>query len=333
MGKIKNSPAKPTKSRAGSRLNSWFAWREKSKFVLCVLLLFSALCLCMRGSAIAQDKIAAIVNQDVITQKDLSDFLNFMRVQLTGQYNQEGLEKKIDSIKPDLLNKLIEDRLISQDAKKNNLKIDENRVKARIDEIRVRFASENEFQQALKQQGLVQADLEQKTREQMLMFEAVDEKIKKKILITPSEVTDFYELHARDLKIPEEREFQVIATEEQNLADQILSDSKQEADFSSVAQKYSLEAKKMTAAKNGELKKEFEDAVFALNKDEVSQPVKIDEKFYIFKLDAILPPKQLTLADAQERIYTLLFESKMQEALTKWLDELKKKSYIKIMQD
>jgi len=29
----------------------------------------------------AQDKIIAIVNKDIITQKDLNDFINFMRVQ------------------------------------------------------------------------------------------------------------------------------------------------------------------------------------------------------------------------------------------------------------
>ena len=31
----------------------------------------------------AQDKIIAIVNNEVVTQKDLDDFLNFMRMQLS----------------------------------------------------------------------------------------------------------------------------------------------------------------------------------------------------------------------------------------------------------
>ncbi len=62
----------------------------------------------------AQDKIAAIVNNDIITQKDLDDFLNFMRIQLSQDYSGKELENKIQAMKPDLLDRLIEDRLILQ---------------------------------------------------------------------------------------------------------------------------------------------------------------------------------------------------------------------------
>ncbi len=84
----------------------------------------------------AQDKIVAIVNKDIITQKDLNDFINFMRVQLSTQYQGKQLESKIQSMKLDLLDKLIEDRLILQKAKKDNMGIDPDRIKAKINEIK-----------------------------------------------------------------------------------------------------------------------------------------------------------------------------------------------------
>jgi hypothetical protein len=50
-------------------------------------------------------------------------------------------------------------------------------------------------------------------------------------------------------------------------------------------------------------------------------------------LDKIIPTRQLTLSEAQDRINGFLYGNKMQAALVKWLDELKKQSYIKILQD
>jgi parvulin-like peptidyl-prolyl isomerase len=89
----------------------------------------------------------------------------------------------------------------------------------------------------------------------------------------------------------------------------------------------------MSASYKGELRKDIEDVIFKLGIGEVSQPVKIENKYYIFKLENIAPPKQRILSEAQEIIHDHLFERKTEEELTKWLDELKKKSYIKILQN
>ena len=51
----------------------------------------------------AQDKIIAVVNNDVITHKDLDDFADFLRMQLSREYKGSALEIKIESIKKDLL--------------------------------------------------------------------------------------------------------------------------------------------------------------------------------------------------------------------------------------
>jgi hypothetical protein len=47
----------------------------------------------------AQGKIVAIVNNDVITEKDLNDFVNFMRIQLSEEFKGKELESKLQSMK------------------------------------------------------------------------------------------------------------------------------------------------------------------------------------------------------------------------------------------
>ena len=298
-----------------------------------VIIWNSALGFCNFSTAFAQDKIVAVVNDEIITQKDLNDFVNFMRMQLSVELTGEQLEQKIQSMKADLLNKLIEDRLILQEAKKNKVSIDENRVKAKIDEIKGRYGREAEFQAALVQQGLTQADLELRLREQLLMYSIIEAKIKSKIIIRPSEVTEFYQENIEEFKTPEEREFQSLTTNDGDLAQKIYDDLKKGGDFSETAKKYSLEAKSFNAKQGGELRAELEGAIFLLNPGEISEPLKIEDSFYIFKLIKIIPFRQKSLIETQDKIQEFVFNKKMQEDLLLWLTELKKNAYIKISTD
>ena len=83
--------------------------------------------------------------------------------------------------------------------------------------------------------------------------------------------------------------------------------------------------------KNGQFKKDVEDALLKLKVNEVSEPLDIENRYYIFRLNNIIPPRKLSLSEAQENIHSYLFNKKMQEGLLKWLDELRKQSYIKII--
>jgi len=296
------------------------------KNILVVLFLFSGICF-------AQDKIVAVVNNEIITQKDLNDFVNFMRMQLSIELTGEKLEQKIQSMKADLLNKLIEDRIILQEAKKNKVLVDENRVKAKIDEIKGRYGREAEFQAALVQQGLAQADLELRLKEQLLMYSIIEAKIKSKIIVRPSEITEFYEKNIEEFKTPEEREFESVTTNDADLAQKIYEDLKNNGDFSETAKKYSLEAKSFNAKKGGELRKELEEAIFKLDPGGISEALKIEDTFHIFKLTKIIPFRQESLTEAQDKIQEFVFNKKMQEDLLLWLNDLKKNAYIKISAD
>jgi len=279
----------------------------------------------------AQDKIVAIVNKDIITQKDLNDFINFMRVQLSTQYQGKQLESKIQSMKLDLLDKLIEDRLILQEAKKDNIIIDPDRIKAKINEIKKHYGSDTEFQNAIAKQGLVQADIEGKIREQTLMYAVIDREIRSKIIIKPVEVTDFYQRNIKEFIFPEQRDFESVTVDNESFANEVFDKLKSGQELEEVANRYSLAINKFSSLRDGQLRKDIEETVFKINVGQISAPVKIEDSYYIFKLNNIISPRQQNLSEVQEEIHAMLFNKKMQEALTKWLDELKRHSYIKIL--
>jgi parvulin-like peptidyl-prolyl isomerase len=297
-----------------------------NKFIFLFILFFLLGC----AYSYAQDKIVAIVNNEVITQKDLDDFLNFMSIQVNRDYKGKELEDKLVSLKTDLLSKLIEDRLILQEANKEKMTVDISRVKAKIDDIRKRYNSDVEFQADLMRQGLTQADIEKRVKEQFLMFSIVEQKVRSKVVVNPEEVTSFYESNKKDMVSGDVRDIEVFALDSEDLASSFAYGLKSGKKMGDLAKRYPFTFNKITVREGEELKKEIGSTVSKLGIDEISNPIKIDNKFYVFKLDNIIPSRQLSLNEAQGKIYAYLTEEKSQEQLNKWLDEIKKNSYIKI---
>ncbi|MDD5130806.1 MAG: peptidyl-prolyl cis-trans isomerase [Candidatus Omnitrophica bacterium] len=301
--------------------------RRIINLVLILVLFFLPSCL------YAQDKVIAVVNNEVITQKDLTDFLHFIRLQYSRQLQGKALEEKVNSMKRDLLQRLIEDRLMLQEAKLDKVTADASRVKAKIDEIKKRYGSEAEFEQDLAKQGLVQADLENKIREQMQMFNFVERKVRSKIVIRPDEVTTFYAQNKGQFLRPEERILTLIILQDESIAKTVSYQLRLGVKLEDLAAKYPITIDKLSASFGQQLRPEIEDTVFKLGIGEVSNPVKMDAQYFIFKLDDIVSSQQLSLVQAQDKIQAYLFEKRMQEELAKWLDELKKQSYIKILEN
>ena len=144
---------------------------------------------------------------------------------------------------------------------------------------------------------------------------------------------EFYEKNKKDFNSREGRELEAISLESDDLARTVAYSLKSGAKLVDLTTKYPLTINQLNVNQGDELRKEIENVVTKLGINEVSEPVKIDDKYYIFRLINITAPKELTLTQVQDKIQGLLFEKKMQEGLTRWLDGLRKDSYIKIIQD
>ncbi|MDP2906094.1 MAG: SurA N-terminal domain-containing protein [Candidatus Omnitrophota bacterium] len=299
-------------------------------FFVFVTLILSAICAV--PSAFADDKIVAVVNKDVITSKDMNDFLNFTRVQLARQYQGRELEEKRQALKVDLMNRLIEDCLILQEAKKEKVEIDPNRIKGRMDEIRREYGSDAAFQVDLRKQGMVPADIEKKIREQMLIFTIIDRKVKSKILVRPEEVTSYYNAHTLDFFLPETREVEAYALENEDMAKTFSYNLIAGQKLTDLAARYPMTVNKLQVPKGGGVKNEIEEAVFKLGVGEVSAPVGVDDKYYVFRLENIIVPGQISLSDAQDDIGELLYSKKMEEGFAAWMVEMKNNAYIKVIE-
>jgi len=267
----------------------------------------------------AQDRIVAVVNDEIITQKDLDDFSNFMRLQTQKEY-----------LKSELLEILIEDRLILQAALKENLEVLPERINARIESIKRSSRSMEDFENTLKNKGLSLSDLESKIKEQILMYDIIERKIRSKIFVSPQEITNYFLDHPTEFIEPEKRRILSLNIEDHNLANKIKEEFSNFKDFADIASEYSLKIEDLGWLNKEQLRPEISEVIFKLKKGEISSILSLDDRFHIFKVEEILEERRMSLKDCQEEIYNLIFEERMEIALEDWLKELKENSYIKV---
>jgi len=283
--------------------------------------------------SLAGDGVVAVVNNEVITQKDLNDFINFMKIQLSGQYTKEEVTQRVNEMLPDLISRLIEDRLILQAAYKENMPVNQSRIDARIEQIKKGYASEADFLNDLTSRGLNLTDIETKIREQFLMFEIIDRKVKSKVIVKPQEVTAYYYAHKKDFGEPELRWVRFLTIKDPEIINELKQEIYHYENLDQVAAVYSLQITDLGWVTSKQLNKQIARIVFNLQQGRISPLMNLADNNYLFEVKQIQPSKELSLTQMQDEISKYLFEKKMKQALREWLEELKSKAYIEVKKE
>ena len=112
-------------------------------------------------------------------------------------------------------------------------------------------------------------------------------------------------------------------------ADDLEAQLKNGGDFAALAKKFSQDTgSKATGGKltisKGQAVAEFDKTAFALKKNEISEPVKTQFGFHIIQaLGDVKPAKVTPLKEVRTSIEQELKQTKKNEAMTAWIDELK----------
>lgn len=295
------------------------------------LLLVSIMYCTLPTVARAQDGIVAVVNKDVITAKELRDFENFLRMQMEREFKGKALEDKLKPLLPNLLDKLIDDRIILQEAERTGVKANEERVRARMQEIRKRYSGEFEFKEDLKRQGFVPADIERKIRDQFVTYAIIEDRVRSKVVVKPEEVTAYYRAHAHEYNKEEERVFETVAAEADEAVRAARHDLVRGLSLDVVRQRYGVKSDELSVFRGKGLKPELEKALFTLPAGGVSDVIRSGDSYYIFRVKKIVPKSAMSLQEVQDEIYAMVYQQKVEERLASWLKELKEKAYIKIL--
>lgn len=271
-----------------------------------------------------EDKVIAIINNEAITKAELDTYVNVIKMQIgyDGWRQFEMSEQKA-------LDSLIEDKLILQEAKRKNIEVSDRLIEARVEEVRRRLGTEEEFSNFLASQGFSLNELKKRFKENMLSEKLVNIEVRSRIFISPKEVTEFYQSHIEEFSMPERVRLESIFVKSKDAADNIYQKLKEGADFIELQKKYS-EKSSVGIVNRGQLIKDADSIVFRLNIDEFSTPLETSGGYYIFLVKEKIASSQTKLVEVQDKIRSVLMDIKFKEKLKELINKLKANSYIVI---
>lgn len=294
------------------------------------------------ASAETVNRIVAVVNDEIITEADVAAHVHSILKEhaLSDPTQAESLEVQMM-----MLRNLIEQRLILQEAKKLGVVVGTDETAQRLETLRSRAGSEEQFQQRLAESSLTEDALREKIREQLLVQRVIDAKVRSTIVVTPLEVSSALG-DQPDLAKPGERvrilHLLVRVTEDRTEAEARarITDLHRQlangADFAALAKRYSADPNAadggaMGWVAQGDLMPELDAALFSVPVGAVSEPIQTRLGFHLVKIEERRTASDLSVTEANRTVYQQLYQQKFEAAMKRWLSELKNRAYIEIL--
>ncbi len=287
----------------------------------------------------AEDGIIAVVNDEVITFKDLQDYIRQTYASMAAQGVPEDQAKEmLAELQENGLKQLIDDKLILSRANEIGIEVRDKLVDQRVAEIKTKYTSEQVFLEALVKNGATVTDLRSKILDQLKIKFVVDHEVKSRVFVNPQEVTEFYEQNKESFQKSRRVNLDsiyVTFTGDKEAArawaKEALALLKEGKDFAEVAKQYS-DSSSIGIVEEGQLLPDVEKAVFGLTKDQVSDLIETEKGIFIFKLKGEIPSQIAELKEVKSQIYDFLYRKKFQERFEQWLGKLHQKAYVEIKQ-
>ena len=314
------------------------------------LILLGVILLCAPVRADVVDKIIAVVNDEIITLYEFNEAFEPYRKNIENTYKRTDKEAVIKQSREAFLQRLIDNILIEQEAKKSGAGIivkDEEVMEVIQDMLAKQKLSMQEFSKNLAQEGKSLDSVKKEIRGQMMRARLLRREVKAKILVSDEEIGEYYNKNRQDyegketvrikqilLLLPPNADRTIIA-KVKNEAMQLQKRVKNGESFDLLALNYSQGP---AAAQGGDVGfigrgtiiPEVEAAAFSLPIGQVSEVIKSDVGFHIIqvvdKKGAGLKP----IAAVREEIKTKIEDEKLDKKFDEWIASVRAKSHIEI---
>lgn len=243
------------------------------------------------------DRIAAVVNNDVITEMELQQRVHQVAINL----RRQGIAlPPMESLRDQALERMILERLIEQRARETGLRIDDQMLNGAIEQI----AHNNgltvpQLQQQLAKDGISFSNFQQEIYNQLMMQRIQERDVEQTIKIPESEVDQYikeqlgpdrmrqYHLARIVIPIPEGANRDQMAAA-QRTANEVLQQAARGADFSQLAVRYSKGPEALQGGDTGwRAGNTLPDNIFESIKNKrpgTVVPLRTQNSFQIFKL-------------------------------------------------
>lgn len=223
----------------------------------------------------------------------------------------------------DMLNTLIDNKIIELEAKKEDITVSDDAIQAEYDELVESYGGEDSLQETLDANGLTKESVKDNIR----MYLMTKDVIAASIDITDEELKQYFEENKDDYGQPEQVAASHIFLEDEATAKEVEAKITAGEDFAELAKAYSVDTDTsedggdLGYISRGQMDEQFEEATFALEKGDVSGVVQSAEGYHIIKVTGKVPAEEAVFEDVKDEIYETVLETRINEEYTTWLAE------------
>ncbi len=314
---------------------------KRTIIILITLITFSASSL----ASIMLDRVVAIVDREIITWSELYKAMSFdYESEMRGMDTEErdNFLRERQSIS---LERLIVLKLQIAEAKKNGINVTEQEVNAALANTRGQFKmSEDEFRQAVRDQGFGYDEYVDRIRERVLIQKAVHFMITSKIIVTEDEIDDFLRENEGDLAMDRLYRFRQIKLlvprggadleAAEAFIGNVYDDLESGGDFVEIMERVKNDPMvdfviDTDLIKETDLRDDITKHIRGLSDGETAKPLYADDGIYIIQLVKTQLPENLE--EVRDNIRKLLVNNKTEQRFKTWARDLRQNALIEIL--
>jgi peptidyl-prolyl cis-trans isomerase SurA len=300
------------------------------------------------ASARVVEKIAAVVGDSVILGSEVEEKSAPLMSEATQITDPAKRTARATALRHEVLERLIDDELILQQAADLKLTITSEQIDSSIDEIkRQNNIDDNQLREALKGQGMSMQNYRNDIKRQLMRFRVINIAVGSRVTVSDDDVKTYYERHMKVgsntqvrashifVAIPDGADVATV-DEKQAHARRILDRANKGEDFAKLARELSDDP--ATRSEGGDLgyfgkdmlPKPIEEMVFSMKVGEIRGPVRADRGFHVIKLVDRRIKEAKPLDDVKDDIRMQLRQKEMERQTKTYLTELRKKTLVDI---
>lgn len=296
---------------------------------------------------VVADGAAAIVNGSVIPLKTYNGQVQA----IVQQYTSQGVnfqEAQLADLKIKVLNNLIDQELLYQDAILKGLTISNEAVKAQLDAVKGQYRDEATYINALASQGMTEEEVKADISRSLLVEDYITSKFGSLITIKDSESMKFYEENSQYFSKPEQvRASHILIKVEPDAVESVKKDALERIkaikvrldggeEFSELARNLSegpsnVNGGDLGSFGRGQMVKSFEDAVFTMNVGDISGVVETKFGYHIIKLTSKTAQTSVPFEEVKEQIVDHLMQLEMAEMIDEYIATIKPGAVIEVL--
>jgi peptidyl-prolyl cis-trans isomerase SurA len=293
------------------------------------------------------DRVIAVVNDDVITQYELDSTVELILKRNEQNIRPEDRERITAEARKALLDRLIEDLILRQEARRLGIAVREEELTSTIQEaLAKRNLSIDTLQEALIKDGTNYEKYREAMRSDMIKTRILQREIRPRVSVTNEEIGAFYQEHRDEyegklrvrllmiaLPVPAGSD-EAAQAAQRTKAESILKRIRAGEYFEALANENSMGPERSGGdigyVEKGSMNPIIEEVAFNLKPGEVSGVIETPQGFYIIKALDKRGGGSLSLKATRAEIEERLYAEKMDKKYTEWLAEKRQKAHVEI---